>query len=276
MKKTILLARTFGAVLIALSLLTPSAFAQTATTATTLSTAIADSATTTVVVASATNVDAGGMLYVDREALDVISVNSTTVRVRRGSLGTRAASHVINTVVYVAAKAQKAGVFTTWRSGSCTAAAQGFLPQIDASSGGIYDCPSAVGQWVNLRNQVIVTCRALLIADMIDQSCFTADRAYLLVKITEVHTTAESGGTLTLIPKRQVGTQAAASGDTLTAAAIDMVGAGAVAQTVKTPALTATPTLLKISTGDRLGLDFTDDVAGELAGVTVTFYLVIL
>lgn len=268
--------RTFAAALIALLTLTASVSAQTATTATTLSSAIADSATTTVIVASATNVDTGGVLYVDREAFDVLSVNSTTVRVRRGAFGTVAAAHAVNSVVYVAAKAQKTGVFTAFRSGACSAAAQAFLPQIDVSTGAIYDCPSAVGQWVNLRNQVVVTCRALLIADQIDQSCFTADRAYLLVKITEVHTTAEAGGTLTLIPRRQVGTQAPASGDALTAAAIDMVGAGAVAQTVKTPALTATPTLLKLSTGDRLGLDFTDDVAGELAGVVVTFYLVVL
>lgn len=269
--------RTFGAILIALLTLTVPAFGQTTTTSTTLSAAVTSTSQTSVVVAAATNVDAGGILYVDREAMQVVSVSSTTVRVIRGVEGTRPNRHVTGAQVWVAAKLQKSSVFvSTYRSGACTAASEAYLPQIDLLGGGIYDCPSAVGQWVNLRNQIVVTCRALLIADMIDQSCFTADRPYLLVKITEVHTTAESAGTLTLIPKRQQSTEAPASGDALVATAIDMVGAGAVAQTVKTPTLTATATFLKLETGDRLGLDFTDDTAGELAGVVVTFYLILL
>jgi hypothetical protein len=38
--------------------------------------------------------------------------------------------------------------------------------------------------------------------------------------------------------------------------------------------LTATQSLLILAAGDRLGIDFTDDVAGELAGTLVTFTLV--
>jgi hypothetical protein len=150
---------------------------------------------------------------------------------------------------------------------------EGYLPRVNVTNGNIWDCNSAVEKWVNLRDLTVVTCRTLLVADQIDQSCFTANRPYLVYRINEVHTTAESAGTLTLIPRRQQGTEAPASGDSLVASAIDMVGAGAVAQTVKTPALSATEANLILFTGDRLGLDFTDDVAGELAGVTVTFYL---
>lgn len=242
--------------------------AQTALNETTLSAAVTASANT-VRVASATGAVAGGGIYVDREYMTISSgyVSGTTIPVIRSG---RAVSHAASVPVYIA----PATAFVNRDyDGSCVAANEAYLPRINVTNGNIWDCNSAVEKWVNLRDLTVVTCRTLLVADQVDQSCFTANRPYLVYRINEVHTTAESAGTLTLIPRRQQGTEAPASGDSLVASAIDMVGAGAVAQTLKTPTLTATEANLILATGDRLGLDFTDDTAGELAGVTVTFYL---
>lgn len=139
-----------AAVLAGLLLLPMGAAAQTATTSTTLSSAVANSSITTVVVASATNVDAGGMLFIDREALDVISVSSTTVQVRRGAGGTRPSAHPASSFVFVASKAQKTSVFksTQVAFGTCTRANEAFLPQIDISTGRVWDCPTGVTVWV--------------------------------------------------------------------------------------------------------------------------------
>lgn len=248
--------------------LTVSASAQTALSETTTSAAVTASATT-VQVASATGAVAGGGLYVDREFMRISSsyVSGTTIPVVRVG---RAVSHAASVPVYLG----PATAFVTRDyDGSCVAASDEYTPRINTTNGNIWECNSAVEKWVNLRGLVAVTCRTLLAADAIDQSCFTANRPYLVYRINEVHTTAESAGTLTLLVKRQQGTEAPASGDLLTAAAIDMVGAGAVAQTVKVPALTATEAFLILETGNRIGLDFTDDTAGELAGVTVTVLL---
>lgn len=245
--------------------------AQVTMTQTTVSVAVAQNATS-VTVASATGISAGHLLLIDREALRVVAVSGTTLNVSRGQEGTAAGAHAVGAVVY-------AGIPSAFArgevAGACTSTAEPFLPKVVLPTGNVYQC--SAGNWEEIGSRVgtiQVACRTLLVADQIDQSCWTADRNYVLVRLTEVHTTAESGGTLTLIPTRQQSTEAAASGDALLAAAIDMVGAGATAQTVKTPALSATAANLLISTGERLGLDFTDDSAGELAGVTVTFTLV--
>lgn len=147
--KNNLFARTVGAVFVALLLITSSAFGQTATTSTTLSAALSDSSGTVLVVASATDVEAGGKLFIDREALDVISVASTTVRVRRGVDGTRATPHITASVVYVGSKAQKPYVFKAnqARGGTCTRANESFLPQIDTQYGIIWDCPVGATLW---------------------------------------------------------------------------------------------------------------------------------
>ena len=57
------------------------------------------------------------------------------------------------------------------------------------------------------------------------------------------------------------------------ATAINSVAGTTPAETVVTATLTTSEALLILETGNRLGLDFTDDVPGELLGVVVTFYL---
>jgi hypothetical protein len=252
-------------------LFTGSALAQTATTTTTLASAVTSVSANTVVVTSATNVEAGGALYVDRELLSVISVSGTTIRVARGSGGTAATTHGALAVVYVATTAQRGLVFNaTDHAGSCTSTNEQYLPQVNPRTAAIWDCPSALGLWVNTRTAVTVTCRALLIADMVDQTCFNVDKAYAVSKITYTSKVVEAGGTLTIIPRRQQSTEAPASGDALATA---VSGVSTVAETFTTFTLTTTPALLLLSSGERLALDFTDDTAGELAGVTVTFTL---
>lgn len=255
--------------LLALLVFPASVSAQTALSETTLS-AAATSSQNFIVVTSATGIVAGRGIYVGREYMVVSGnyVSGTRIPVTRGVAGL-AVSHAASTPLY---HGPPSAFIRSDRDGSCVAASEAYLPLINVDNGKIWDCGSNVEKWVNIRGLVVVTCRALLVADQIDQTCFTADRPYLLYKVTEVHTTAESAGTLTLIPKRQQSTEAPASGDALTSA-IDMVGAGAVAQTVKTATLTTSEAFLIIETGNRIGLDFTDDTAGELAGVVVTLYL---
>jgi hypothetical protein len=248
------------------------AFAQTTVSSTALNGAVTSSQLF-VIVDSATGIEENDILFVDHEAMRVTSISGTRINVRRGQDSTAARAHGDDAIVYHGPSEQfyRSEVV---QGSSCTSTDERFLPHIVLPTGNIYQCTNSV--WNRIGSEagaVYVTCRALLVADQIDQSCFTADRDYVLVNITEVHTTAESAGTLTLIPRRQEGTEAPASGDAL-ATAIDMVGAGAVAQTVKTATLTTTASLLLLNAGDRLGLDYTDDVAGELAGVVVTFTLI--
>lgn len=138
------------AVLIGLLILAAPAFAQTATTSTTLSTAVSSTSGTSLVVASATNVEAGGQLYIDRELMDVVSVNSTTVRVVRGAGGTKPSLHPASSLVYVATKLGKPSVFKSnqVQFGTCTRANEIYLPQIDAANGIIWDCPTGSTVWV--------------------------------------------------------------------------------------------------------------------------------
>ena len=258
---------------VALGLLSSTAVAQTATDTTTLAAAVADTSNQQVSLASVTAVAVGEILYVDGEAMLARAINSPYVTVSRGVQGSRAVPHNTGATVYVApVAAVKPG---RPPRGSCTRAAETYLPQIVPSLGEIWDCPSGAGVWVKLsgpEQAMTVTCRMLLIADMVDQSCFTADRPYYVTKITYVAKVAEAAGTLTVVPRRQQGTEAAASGDAL-ATALNAVTSGIAAETVTTATLTTTTSLLILETGNRLGIDFTDDAAGELAGVTITFTL---
>lgn len=239
--------------------------AQTALNETTLSAAVTASANT-VRVASATGAVAGGGIYVDREYMTISSgyVSGTTIPVIRSG---RAVSHAASVPVYIA----PATAFVNRDyDGSCVAANEAYLPRINVTNGNIWDCNSAVEKWVNLRDLTVVTCRALLAADQIDQSCFTANRPYLVYRVNEIHTTAEAtAGTLTLQIRRQQGTEAVASGDALLASTLNMKGT---AQTLQTGTMSATEADLILATGDRIGLDFSAS-ATELAGVTVTLFL---
>lgn len=126
--------------------------AQTYLTNTTLSASI-DATQTQIRVASATNIQANGGLYIDHEYLNVVSVSGTTVTVTRTQ---KPAAHASGAVVYVATQAQRPfamltspgarrmGVCSTSSSASAATALAsvtgGILPIIDIDTGNLYGC----------------------------------------------------------------------------------------------------------------------------------------
>lgn len=144
--------RSIGAALLALLILPVVAFAQTATTTTTTTAALADTSGTVVLLTSATDVNAGGKLFIDRESMDVTSVSGLAARVRRGMDGTRAMPHISGSLVTVASASQKAGVYRSLqgRGGTCTRANEPFLPQVDVPAGILWDCPVGATVWTPL------------------------------------------------------------------------------------------------------------------------------
>lgn len=130
------------------------AFGQASMTSTTLSAAITSSQLT-FVVASATGINGPGfpqsqggigssttpaaitVLYVDREAMRVASVNSTTVTVERGYEGTATRSHKSGAKLWVG----PAGYFASIDpSGACTAASLLVLPRVVIPNGNLWTC----------------------------------------------------------------------------------------------------------------------------------------
>jgi hypothetical protein len=143
------------------------ASAQSYLTTTTLSSNIT-ATQTTFGVASATNVQVDGMLYVDHEPMPILAVSGTSVTVMRAQ---NPAAHASGAQVFVATRAlkplamqaaigaNKAGLCSTSTSSVRATALAGIavLPVIDVDTGNVYDCrrngPS--GSWVwNVINAV--------------------------------------------------------------------------------------------------------------------------
>lgn len=131
-----------------LTLAAPS-LAQTYLTTTTLSSAVVSTTADTVVLASATNVAVGGVLYVDRELMQVIAVSGTTIRVTRGQQGTKAAPHGASSTVIVGpvASLQASGPYGLASfgqadppMGSCTTSAYRYLPIVNVVTGDVWSC----------------------------------------------------------------------------------------------------------------------------------------
>lgn len=128
-------------------------FAQTILTNTTLSAAVSSSSVQQVVVASATGINAPSVtdstkatiIYVDREAMFVEGVNSTTLTVIRGYAGTFAAPHASSAFVFVIPE-NLSTYFNVLPQGSCTRTNEIALPRIHFASGLISDCLG--GQWI--------------------------------------------------------------------------------------------------------------------------------
>jgi hypothetical protein len=87
-----------------------------------------------------------------------------------------------------------------------------------------------------------------LLATSVSENIFIADRAYLVVGVRAVNTTAGTGGAATLDIRKCTGTQAPASGTTVLTGTFDLT---TTANTVTTPALT-TGAVLSLAAGDRL------------------------
>src|ERR1051325_9911135 len=129
------------------------AFGQATLTSTTLSAAI-DSQVTRFAVASATGIAGPGLaeslgsigsstaanltlLYVDKEAMEVASISSTTVTVRRGRQGTQARSHASGAKVYLGPASYFA---TVDPSGACTSTLLTVLPRVVVPTGNVFQC----------------------------------------------------------------------------------------------------------------------------------------
>lgn len=141
-------------------------YGQTTLTTTTLSAAI-DYKAKTFNVAAATNItgpalaeSSGGVgkstannltvLYVDREVMDVVSVSSTTVTVRRGTRGTKPTGHASSAKVWVG----PAGQFVSDAPyGTCTRTLLQYVPMINVTNGLAYDCSGSPGKWGNFVDQ---------------------------------------------------------------------------------------------------------------------------
>lgn len=119
-------------------LLTVGASAQTSLNTTTVSTAIPDATTRTLVVASATGATAATTAaFVDGELMAITAVSGTSLTVNRGSGSTRARAHAANAFVYIGPLV----AFTTVdQGGSCTAANQQYTPSINISNGNLWTC----------------------------------------------------------------------------------------------------------------------------------------
>lgn len=121
---------------------------QTMLTMTTLSSAVTSTSGRKIVVASATGITAGStQIFVDREAMFVNAVNSTTLTVQRGASGTAAATHASSAVVFIVPSGASGILLPVDPQGSCTRANELYLPRINSRTGVISDCLG--GQWVN-------------------------------------------------------------------------------------------------------------------------------
>jgi hypothetical protein len=115
------------------------AFAQATLRATNFSTAVTASVNK-VVVASASGIAAGDILFVEREAMKVLSIDSTTLTVRRG-YESPAAAHSTSVTVYVDDPKYFSVVD---KSGSCTSTSEVVLPVINIRNGKSFECISSV------------------------------------------------------------------------------------------------------------------------------------
>ena len=108
-------------------------------------------------------------------------------------------------------------------------------------------------------------------AASVDGFFFTAPFACTVTKVSEVHAVAgNDGSAVTATIKRCQGTEAATAGDDLlNSTKINLKGA---ANTVQSPALTATGAHLALAIGDRLSVDFTGTLT-TLAGGAITVEL---
>lgn len=119
---------------------------------TTLSTALA-LGDDTMTVASATGVTANMIAFVDQEAMKVLSISGTQIKVQRGL--SRATGHASGATIWI----DLAQYFSTYdRSGSCTSATELILPVINTDTGDLFYCTNNVWD----KRQVVTSLTASL------------------------------------------------------------------------------------------------------------------
>jgi len=157
------------------------------------------------------------------------------------------------------------------------------LPTVDIAIGDPLTCSAAIqldGAGDNIEGLLMkwiasfngrFTASQDIAAASVDGFMFTAPFECKVTKISEVHAVAgNDGGAVSATIKRCQGTEAATAGDDLLGVSkINLKGA---ANTVQSPALTATPAHLTLAAGDRLSIDYTGTLT-TLAGGAITVEL---
>lgn len=259
--------RSLLATLAVLAFVAVPAVAQTTVTSTTLSSNVTSSADT-ILVASATGFDAGDIAFVDREAMRVLSVTSTSIRVQRGWEGTAAAAHSATSTVYIGAGD---AYYRDVPSGRCTATAEAYLPHIVIPGGFVFTCQNS--RWIEIGPSVgtitATFAQGGTAADALDTTFFIADRDYLVTKVEASWATAESTGAMDIMVEKLTGTTACASGTDVLSAAIDATGT---ANTVTAGTLSATASALFVAAGNRICVDLSatpNEVVNMVVNVTL-------
>lgn len=98
---------------------------------------------------------------------------------------------------------------------------------------------------------------------------FIVDKSYTVTAVDVAWAVAETTGAMDVMVQRLQGTEACGAGDDLLAAVVD---ATATANTVTSPALTATTALLNLSDGERLCVELTA-TPNEIEGLVVSVKL---
>src|ERR1017187_5452472 len=114
-------------------------------TQTSVSGAIASGSVQTFIVASATNVTTGSMLYVEQEAMLVLGVNGTAVTVARGQNTTRAVGHPTGAMVLAGSPDWFSDQDPT---GSCVTASTKTAPHVNVITGKQWLCSTVTLSWV--------------------------------------------------------------------------------------------------------------------------------
>jgi hypothetical protein len=147
-----------GALLFAVLMLSAlPTWAQTSLNSTTLSAAVSSLSAQTIPLASVANVAVGDLLFVDREAMQVNTVATGVVTVRRGVEGTASSTHASGALVYTGARNR---FYTSVGRGSCTRTAEAFLPRIVLPVGDVMDCPVGAQVWTLLNAPATHTSRS--------------------------------------------------------------------------------------------------------------------
>lgn len=114
------------------------------------------------------------------------------------------------------------------------------------------------------KNPLVIITKTLSATDL-SQAIFTADAGYVVSNISVVWGVA-GGAAAVLNVEKLTGTTAPGGGTTMQGGTVDLT---ATANTVTTPALTATASVLQLASGDRIGIKLAGVLTG-LLGCVVT------
>ena len=133
--KNLLLALTLSA------LVAVPGLAQTVITTTTTS-EVLDATEVQITVASNSGMVVGDIMWIDKEAMSIVSINSTIIRVRRGVSGSLADNHANSSTIY---HEVPGGFIATDLAGACTAGSEfpNFTPLINPRTGNMFTCTNS-------------------------------------------------------------------------------------------------------------------------------------